>query len=57
VTFVGSEQARDVELIARELRLDREFAETELSSPARPGRSRPQSGSRSRGARQRSRRR
>jgi ATP-dependent RNA helicase RhlE len=54
VTFVGSEQARDVELIARELRLDREFAETELSSPARPGRSRPQSRGR---ARQRSRRR
>jgi ATP-dependent RNA helicase RhlE len=39
VTFVGAEQARDVERIAVELRLDREFAETELSSPARPGRS------------------
>jgi ATP-dependent RNA helicase RhlE len=38
VTFVGAEQARDVERIAAELRLDREFAETELSSPARPGR-------------------
>ena len=40
ITFVGAEQARDVERIAAELRLDREFAETELSSPARPGRSR-----------------
>jgi ATP-dependent RNA helicase RhlE len=40
VTFVGAEQARDVERIAAELRLDREFAETELSTPARPGRSR-----------------
>src|SRR5689334_9519129 len=40
VTFVGAEQARDVERIASELRLDREFAETELSTPARPGRSR-----------------
>lgn len=39
VTFVGTEQARDVERIAAELRLDREFAETALSSPARPGRS------------------
>jgi superfamily II DNA/RNA helicase len=38
VTFVGAEQARDVERIAAELRLDREFAETELSTPARPGR-------------------
>jgi ATP-dependent RNA helicase RhlE len=55
VTFVGSEQARDVELIARELRLEREFAETELSSPARPGR--PRSQSRSRGGRPRSQRR
>jgi superfamily II DNA/RNA helicase len=35
VTFVGSEHARDVERIAGELRLDREFAETELSTPAR----------------------
>ena len=34
VTFVGAEQARDVERIAAELRLDREFAETELSTPA-----------------------
>jgi superfamily II DNA/RNA helicase len=40
VTFVGAEQARDVERIAAELRLDREFAETELSTPARPGRRR-----------------
>ena len=38
VTFVGTEQARDVERIAAELRLHREFAETALSSPARPGR-------------------
>jgi ATP-dependent RNA helicase RhlE len=41
VTFVGSEQARDVERIAAELRLDREFAETELSTPAGGGRPRP----------------
>jgi ATP-dependent RNA helicase RhlE len=40
VTFVGAEQARDVERIAAELRLDREFAETALSTPARPGRRR-----------------
>jgi ATP-dependent RNA helicase RhlE len=40
VTFVGAEQARDVERIAAELRLDREFAETALSSPVHPGRSR-----------------
>jgi ATP-dependent RNA helicase RhlE len=40
VTFVGSEQARDVEQIARELRLDREFAETALSTPAGGGRPR-----------------
>jgi ATP-dependent RNA helicase RhlE len=39
VTFVGAEQARDVERIAAELRLDREFAETELSTPVHPGRS------------------
>ena len=37
VTFVGAEQARDVERIAAELRLDREFAETELSTPGAPG--------------------
>jgi superfamily II DNA/RNA helicase len=43
VTFVGAEHARDVERIAAELRLDREFAETELSSPARPGRAHPRS--------------
>jgi superfamily II DNA/RNA helicase len=53
VTFVGAEQARDVERIAAELRLDREFAETELSTPARPGRSRNGGGRQ----RQRSRRR
>jgi ATP-dependent RNA helicase RhlE len=41
VTFVGTEHARDVEKIAAELRLDREFAETELSSPAGGGHSRP----------------
>jgi ATP-dependent RNA helicase RhlE len=40
VTFVGSEQARDVEQIARELRLDREFAETAMSTPAGGGRPR-----------------
>jgi ATP-dependent RNA helicase RhlE len=45
VTFVGAEHARDVERIAAELRLDREFAETELSTPARPGRSRNGAGS------------
>jgi ATP-dependent RNA helicase RhlE len=54
VTFVGAEQARDVERIAAELRLDREFAETELSTPARPGRSRNGNGN---GGRQRSPRR
>jgi ATP-dependent RNA helicase RhlE len=43
VTFVGTEQARDVERIATELRLDREFAETELSSPAGGGHHRPAS--------------
>jgi ATP-dependent RNA helicase RhlE len=56
VTFVGAEQARDVERIAAELRLDREFAETELSTPARPGRSRNGGGGNGNG-RQRSRRR
>jgi ATP-dependent RNA helicase RhlE len=40
VTFVGAEQARDMEQIARELRLDREFAETTLSTPAGGGRPR-----------------
>ena len=55
VTFVGAEQARDVERIASELRLDREFAETALSTPARPGRSR--NGGGGGGGRQRSRRR
>jgi len=48
VTFVGVEHATDVERIATELRLDREFALTELGSPAvtglaRPGRSRQRS--------------
>jgi superfamily II DNA/RNA helicase len=51
VTFVGAEQARDVERIAAELRLDREFAETALSTPARPGQRR------NGGGRQRSRQR
>jgi superfamily II DNA/RNA helicase len=54
VTFVGSEQARDVERIAAELRLEREFAETELSTPAGGGRPRPRprhDRSRSRGRR------
>jgi superfamily II DNA/RNA helicase len=54
VTFVGAEQARDVERIAAELRLDREFAETELSTPARPGRSRNGNGN-GNGGRQRQR--
>jgi superfamily II DNA/RNA helicase len=44
VTFVGAEQAHDVGRIAAELRLDREFAETALSTPARPGRSRSRNG-------------
>jgi superfamily II DNA/RNA helicase len=52
VTFVGAEQARDVGRIAAELRLDREFAETEFSTPARPGRSRNGGGG---GGRQRQR--
>ncbi|HEX7299863.1 MAG TPA: C-terminal helicase domain-containing protein, partial [Solirubrobacteraceae bacterium] len=54
VTFVGTEHARDVERIASELRLEREFAETALSSPAGGGRpgprhERPRSRERSRG--------
>jgi ATP-dependent RNA helicase RhlE len=53
VTFVGPEQARDVERIAAELRLDREFAETELSTPVHPGR-RSNGGQRSNGGGQRS---
>ena len=58
VTFVGAEQARDVERIASELRLDREFAETALSTPARPGRGRNGVGGNGGGRRrQRSRRR
>ena len=58
VTFVGAEQARDVERIAAELRLDREFAETALSTPARPGRTRSRNGGNGNGGgRQRSRRR
>ncbi len=55
VTFVGAEQARDVERIASELRLDREFAETALSTPARPGGSRNGGGGGSGGGRQRQR--
>jgi ATP-dependent RNA helicase RhlE len=56
VTFVGAEHATDVERIATELRLDREFALTELGSPAvtglsRPARSRTRSGGRSRSGR------
>ncbi|HEY0364498.1 MAG TPA: hypothetical protein VGC83_19620, partial [Solirubrobacteraceae bacterium] len=53
VTFVGAEQARDVGRIAAELRLDREFAETELSTPARPGRRRNDNGGRQRSSRRR----
>jgi superfamily II DNA/RNA helicase len=49
VTFVGAEQARDVERIAAELRLDREFAETELSTPVHPGRRSNGAGPRSNG--------
>jgi ATP-dependent RNA helicase RhlE len=37
VTFVGAEHASDVERIATELRLDREFALTELGAPAVTG--------------------
>jgi ATP-dependent RNA helicase RhlE len=56
VTFVGAEHATDVERIATELRLDREFALTELGSPAvtglsRPTRSRPRPRSRGRSGR------
>jgi ATP-dependent RNA helicase RhlE len=47
VTFVGAEQARDVERIAAELDLDREFAVTALSSPTSGGQ-RPQQPARSR---------
>jgi ATP-dependent RNA helicase RhlE len=46
VTFVGAEHARDVERIAAELRLEREFAETELSSPAGGGQRRHSDGQR-----------
>jgi ATP-dependent RNA helicase RhlE len=51
VTFVGAEHATDVERIATELRLEREFALTELGSPAvtglaRPARQRPRGRSR-----------
>jgi superfamily II DNA/RNA helicase len=53
VTFVGAEHASDVERIATELRLDREFADTQLGSPAIVGRRGPRrSGS---GARRRRR--
>jgi ATP-dependent RNA helicase RhlE len=53
VTFVGAEHATDVERIATELRLEREFALTELGSPAvtgltRPARQRPRGRSRGR---------
>jgi superfamily II DNA/RNA helicase len=51
VTFVGAEHAADVERIAGELRLDREFALTELGrrpGAARPGRQRSRAGSRRR---------
>jgi superfamily II DNA/RNA helicase len=41
VTFVGAEHATDVERIATELRLEREFALTELGSPAVTGLTRP----------------
>jgi len=41
VTFVGAEHATDVERIATELRLEREFALTELGSPAVTGLRRP----------------
>jgi ATP-dependent RNA helicase RhlE len=41
VTFVGAEHATDVERIATELRLEREFALTELGSPAVTGLARP----------------
>jgi hypothetical protein len=54
---VGAEQARDVGRIATELRLDREFAETELSTPARPGRRRNGNGNGNGNGRQRSSRR
>ena len=58
VTFVGAEQARDVQRIAAELDLDREFAVTALSTPTSGGR-RPgqQQRQRSRPPRQRSGRR
>ena len=49
VTFVGAEQARDVQRIAAELDLDREFAETELSTPVHPGRRSNGAGPRSNG--------
>ena len=53
VTFVGAEQARDVQRIAAELDLDREFAVTALNTPTAAGR-RPPSQQRPR-SRQRSR--
>jgi ATP-dependent RNA helicase RhlE len=56
VTFVGAEQARDVERIAAELRLDREFAETEFSTPVHPGRSHNGGGRQRSRSRSRSRR-
>jgi ATP-dependent RNA helicase RhlE len=48
VTFVGAEHATDVERIATDLRLEREFALTELGSPAVTGLARPGSRARSR---------
>jgi hypothetical protein len=46
---VGAEHATDVERIASDLRLEREFALTELGSPAVTGLTRPgRSGSRQR---------
>jgi superfamily II DNA/RNA helicase len=56
VTFVGAEQARDVERIAAELDLHREFAVTALNSPTSGGRRPEQQRQRSR-PRQRSGRR
>ena len=56
VTFVGAEQARDVQRIAAELDLDREFAVTALNTPTAgghrpPSQQRPRSRQRSRAGR------
>ena len=56
VTFVGAEQARDVQRIAAELDLDREFAVTALNTPTAgghrpPSQQRPRSRQRSRSGR------